>query len=46
MFKVPILFLAYNRPEITKKTIENIKKIRPYKIYISIDVQNKIKKIN
>ncbi len=37
MFKVPILFLAYNRPEITKITIKNIKKIRPYKIYISID---------
>ena len=44
MFKVPILFLAYNRPEITKITIKNIKKIRPYKIYISIDGPKKNKK--
>ena len=37
MFKIPILYLAYNRPNITKQTLKNIIKLNPYKLYISVD---------
>ena len=37
MFKIPVLFLAYNRPELTKKSIKRIVNLNPYKIYVSID---------
>ena len=37
MFKIPILFLTYNRSNYTKKVIKAILKIKPNKIYISSD---------
>ena len=37
MFKTPVLFLAYNRPELTKKSIKKIISLKPKKIYVSID---------
>ena len=37
MFKIPILFLTYNRSNYTKKAIKAILKIKPNKIYISSD---------
>ena len=37
MFNIPILFLTYNRPQHTKKSLKSILKIKPKKIYISND---------
>ena len=37
MFEIPILYLAYNRPKITKKTLGKILNLNPYKVYISVD---------
>ena len=37
MFKIPILFLCYNRPKITNKTLKRIISYKPNKIYISVD---------
>ena len=37
MFKIPILFLTYNRITCTKKSLSAILKIKPNKIYISSD---------
>tara|TARA_B100001769_G_scaffold259618_1_gene239525 strand:- start:362 stop:769 length:408 start_codon:yes stop_codon:yes gene_type:complete len=37
MFKIPILFLTYNRPNLTRKSLKEIIKINPYKIYIAND---------
>jgi len=36
-FKTPILFLTYKRIETTKKVFEQIKKIKPQKLYIASD---------
>jgi hypothetical protein len=36
-FKIPILFLIFNRPETTFKVFEVIKKVRPERLYISAD---------
>ena len=36
MFEIPILYLAYNRPKITK-TLGKILNLNPYKVYISVD---------
>ena len=33
----PILLLAFNRPEITQQVFDEIKKIKPLKLYIAID---------
>lgn len=40
----PILFIAFNRPDVTQKTFDVIKKVRPTKLYIAADGprQNKI----
>ena len=35
--KTPLLFLVYNRPEITKKVFSRIKKSKPEKLYIAAD---------
>ncbi|MDX1652432.1 MAG: nucleotide-diphospho-sugar transferase [Brumimicrobium sp.] len=35
--KVPILIIAFNRPEVTRDTFEFIKKAKPEKIYIAVD---------
>ena len=35
--KVPVLLLAFNRPELTEKVIESIKNYKPSKIYVSVD---------
>ena len=36
-FDVPILFLVFNRPDVTKKVFEQIKKAKPKKLYIAAD---------
>jgi hypothetical protein len=33
----PILLLAFNRPEVTQQVFDEIKKIKPLKLYIAID---------
>lgn len=37
MFDVPILFINYNRPLLTKIVFEEIKKIKPSKLFIAFD---------
>ena len=37
MFTTPILFLVYNRPELTKRVFEQIRKIQPAYFYIAAD---------
>lgn len=37
MLKSPILFLIFNRPDLTKKVFESIKKVKPQKLYIASD---------
>jgi len=39
-FDVPILFLAYNRPSLTKITLERIMQINPLNLYVSLDGPN------
>ena len=35
--KVPVLFLVYNRPDLTKKVLEKIATYRPERLYIAAD---------
>ena len=37
MQEIPVLLLNYNRPEFSKRLVGNLAKIRPNKIYVSID---------
>lgn len=37
MFNTPILIIAFNRPTLTKRVFETIKKIKPKKLYVVID---------
>ena len=37
MYKVPILFIIYKNPEITKKVFDKIRELKPEKLYISAD---------
>ena len=37
MYKVPILITVYNRPDLFKKLLTNLKKNKPSKIYIKGD---------
>jgi hypothetical protein len=37
VFKSPILFLIFNRPDTTKAVFESIKSIKPLKLYIAAD---------
>ncbi len=39
----PVLFIVFNRPDVTKKTWEAIKKARPKRIYIAVDGARKNK---
>ncbi|MDO8563873.1 MAG: hypothetical protein Q7R87_02605 [Nanoarchaeota archaeon] len=43
-FNTPILFLIYNRPELTKKTFAKIKEIKPRHLFIAAEGPNKEKK--
>ena len=51
-YDVPILFIVYRNPTITKKVFQQIKKIKPNKLYIASDgypqnhkkIQNEVKK--
>lgn len=36
-FDVPVLFIVFNRPDLTKKTFDRIKSIKPKKLYIAAD---------
>lgn len=44
IFNTPLLFIIYNRPEITFRTFEEIRKIRPKHLFIAADGPNKDKK--
>ncbi len=37
VIKVPILFIIFNRPDTTQKVFNEIKKVKPAKLYISAD---------
>ena len=41
MFKTPILFLTYKRPDETKKILKVIFKLKPKKLYIFQDGKKK-----
>ena len=43
-FATPILFLIYNRPEITKTTFAQIRRIKPEKLFIAADGPKENKK--
>ncbi len=36
-FKTPILFIIFNRPDVTAKVFNEIRKIRPSKLYVVAD---------
>ena len=36
-FSTPILFIIFNRPDVTEQVFEQIKKIKPSRLYISAD---------
>lgn len=42
-FKTPILFLVFNRPEVTKQVFEKIREIKPFRLYIAADGPRKEK---
>ena len=49
MFKVPIVYVCFNRPKLTNKTFKCIKKIKPSKLFLILDgprKNNKQDKIN
>ena len=37
MFKTPVLFLVFNRPDVTALVFERIKEIKPQKLYVAAD---------
>ncbi|MEO6305797.1 MAG: hypothetical protein ABIP51_21790, partial [Bacteroidia bacterium] len=37
MFNTPILFLIFNRPDVTKITFERLREIQPAKLYVAAD---------
>lgn len=37
MFDVPILFIVYNRPELTKTVFDEIKKLKPKQLFVAAD---------
>jgi hypothetical protein len=43
-FDVPILFLGYNRPDLTQKTLDRILEINPKFLFVSLDGPNSSKK--
>ena len=44
MFKVPILYIVYNRPDETSKSFECLRKLQPATLYISADGPNSNRK--
>ena len=47
MTKIPILFIIFNRPEITNISFREIRNYKPTKLYIAGDgPRQKIKKMN
>ena len=44
MFKIPIVYVCFNRPKLTKKTFEYIKKrgTRPFDYNINIEIENEL----
>lgn len=36
-FQTPILFIVFNRPDVTKKVLDRIREMRPAKLYIAAD---------
>ncbi len=45
-FKIPVLFLIFNRPDTTKKVFDEIRKIKPRYLYIAADGPQSGKKEN
>jgi hypothetical protein len=37
MFNTPILFIVFNRPDVTQLVFDEIKKIKPAQLFISAD---------
>jgi len=37
LFKTPILFLIYNRPDLTKQVFEKIREVKPLHLYVAAD---------
>ena len=37
MLVTPVLFIAFNRPELTQKVFEKISEAKPNKLYVAID---------
>ncbi|WP_080237117.1 hypothetical protein [Spirosoma rigui] len=37
MLETPVLLIIFNRPDITRKTVEQIKKVKPKRLYIAAD---------
>ncbi len=46
MSNIPVLLLIYNRPKYTKNIIDNLRKIKPKKIFIFCDGPKNIKDKN
>lgn len=42
-FEIPILFLVFNRPELTLKVFNKIKEIKPNKLYVACDGPRNLK---
>ncbi len=36
-FETPVLLLAFNRPEHTKKVLEVLRKVKPTQLYVAVD---------
>lgn len=41
MFKIPVLFLIFARPDTTKEVFDRIKQIRPARLYVAADAPRK-----
>lgn len=39
-FKIPILLINYNRPDLSERVLEKVLQVNPGKLYISIDGPN------
>ena len=48
-FDTPVLLLAFNRPDTTRLVLEEIRKINPKKLFVSVDGarnEEELKKVN
>ncbi len=43
MFNTPVLFIIFNRPEVTQVTFEKLRQLRPSKLYVAADGPRKEK---